>query len=263
MEAIDLTDLEPINISLGGTETAKSTSSLGEGMELLMNDKQSNDTSKTKIDLGELDKLEDELNDLSSINIQPDLKSGSPDLKKVDTNNSFGGFAKSMFGVNETKNVEPVTGNDSKLGPSTAESMGAQSKTWDGFTKLSGMSGDSKHSSSNNMTDREKRRKKRAMLKHLDDWHEKGIIKNMSKLNMESNYDEIEDEYEGALDDKRKRDSVKIQQNWLITMVNTIEYGNSIVVSLSYVSLTIKSILIVSFNRFSLSYLIIFEKYIL
>ena len=29
------------------------------------------------------------------------------------------------------------------------------------------------------------------------------------------------------MDDKHKRDSVKIQQNWLITMVNTIEYGNS------------------------------------
>ena len=227
MEAIDLTDLEPINISLGGMETSKSTSSLGEGMELLMNDKKSNDTSKTKIDLGELDKLEEELNDLSSINVQTDFTSSSPDLKKVDTNNSFGGFAKSMFGMNENKNVEPITGNDSKLGSSTAESMGTQSKTWDGFTKLSGMGGDSKPSSSNNMTDREKRRKKRMMLKHLDDWHEKGIIKNMSKLNMESNYDEIEDEYEGALDDKRKRDSVKIQQNWLITMVNTIEYGNS------------------------------------
>lgn len=227
MEAIDLTDFEPINISLGGMETSKSTSSLGEGMELLMNDKKSNDTSKTKIDLGELDKLEEELNDLSSINIHTDYSSGNPDLKKVDTNNSFGGFAKSMFGMNENKNVEPVTGNDSKLGSSTAESMGTQSKTWDGFTKLSGMGGDSKPSSSNNMTDREKRRKKRMMLKHLDDWHEKGIIKNMSKLTLESNYDEIEDEYEGALDDKRKRDSVKIQQNWLITMVNTIEYGNS------------------------------------
>ena len=227
MEAIDLTELEPINISIGGTENSKSTSSLGEGMELLMNDKKSSDTSKTKIDLGELDKLEDELNDLSSINIQTDTNNDVNDLKKVDTNNSFGGFAKSMFGMNENKNVEPVTGNDSKLGSSTAESMGTQSKTWDGFTKLSGMGGDSKPSSSNNMTDREKRRKKRMMLKHLDDWHEKGIIKNMSKLTMDSNYDEIEDEYEGALDDKRKRDSVKIQQNWLITMVNTIEYGNS------------------------------------
>lgn len=227
MEAINLNDLEPINISLGGMETSKSMSSLGEGMELLMNDKKSNDTSKTKIDLGELDKLEEELNDLSSVNNQSNFTSSNPDSKTVDTNNSFGGFAKSMFGVNENNNVEPVTNNDSKLGSSTAEYMGTQSKTWDGFTKLSSMGGDSKPSSSNNMTDREKRRKKRTMLKHLDDWHEKGIIKNMSKLNMESNYDEIEDEYEGALDDKRKRDSVKIQQNWLITMVNTIEYGNS------------------------------------
>jgi len=227
MEEINFDDLEPINISIGGSEPPRQTSSLGEGMELLMNDKKSVDTSRTKIDLGELDKLEEELNDLSSININTDHTSNNPDFKKVDTNNSFGGFAKSMFGLNENKNVEPVTGNDSKLGSSTAESMGTHSKTWDGFTKLSGMGGDSKHSASNNMTDREKRRKKRMMLKHLDDWHEKGIIKNLSKLTLDSDYDEIEDEYEGALDDKRKRDSVKIQQNWLITMVNTIEYGNS------------------------------------
>jgi hypothetical protein len=64
-------------------------------------------------------------------------------------------------------------------------------------------------------------------LKNIEAWHEKGIIKNASRLTMDSNFDEIEDEYEGALDDKRKRDSVKMQQNWLITMANTIEYGNS------------------------------------
>lgn len=228
MEEIDFNNLEHINISIGGAETSRSTSSLGEGMELLMNDKKTNDTSKTKIDLGELDRLEEELNDLSSVNIRTDYTKSDSDVKKVDTNNSFSGFAKSIFGMNEDKNVEHVTANDSKLGSSTAESMGTRSKTWDGFTKLSGMGGDSKpSSSSNNMNDREKRRKKRMMLKHLDEWHERGIIKNMSKLTMESNYDEIEDEYEGALDDKHKRDSVKIQQNWLITMVNTIEYGNS------------------------------------
>ena len=39
--------------------------------------------------------------------------------------------------------------------------------------------------------------------------------------------DDIEDEYESALEDKRKRDSVKIQQNWMITFINTIEYGNA------------------------------------
>jgi len=29
------------------------------------------------------------------------------------------------------------------------------------------------------------------------------------------------------LEDKRKKDSIKIQQNWMITMINTIEYGNA------------------------------------
>jgi len=227
MEAIDLSDLEPINITIGRSDTSRTMSSLGEGMELLMNDKKSVDTSKTKIDLGELNKLEDELNDLSSININTSYDGNNSQVKKVNTNNSFGGFAKNIFGMNENENVERVTGNDSKLGSSTAESMGTHSKTWDGFTKLTGIGGDNKHSSSNNMNDRDKRRKKRTMLKNLEDWHERGIIKNMSKYTMDSNFEDIEDEYEGALDDKRKRDSVKIQQNWLITMVNTIEYGNS------------------------------------
>ena len=44
---------------------------------------------------------------------------------------------------------------------------------------------------------------------------------------MESSYEEVEDEYEGALEDKRKRDAVKMQRNWMITAINTIEYGNS------------------------------------
>jgi hypothetical protein len=77
------------------------------------------------------------------------------------------------------------------------------------------------------MNERDKRRKKRTMLKNLQQWSEKGIIKDIAHLTMDSPYDEIEDEYEGAIEDKRKRDSVKIQQNWMITMVNTIEYGNS------------------------------------
>lgn len=228
MEAINLSELEPISISLGDSKPV-SSGSLGEGIELLMNDKKSTDTTKTKIDLGELDKLEEELNDLSSLNTTTNVsKPSGGDVKSVDTNNSFGGFAKSMFGINEDTKVETVTENDSKLGASTMESVNSQAKTWDGFSKLGSINSTGPNETrSNGMTDREKRRKKRMMLKHLDEWHEKGIVKNMSKLNMESNFDEIEDEYEGALDDKRKRDSVKIQQNWLITMINTIEYGNS------------------------------------
>ena len=235
MEAINLNDLEPISISLSDS-APQSTNSLGEGIELLMNDKKSTDTSKTKIDLGELDKLEDELNDLSSINLNIDSNnkkytntttSGDSETKSVETS-SFGGFAKSVFGIKDDTNVAPVTENDSKLGSSTADAVNNQTKTWDGFTKLGNIGGfQEKTAPATTMTDREKRRKKRAMLKALETWHEKGFIKEMSRLNMESDFDEIEDEYESALEDKRKRDAVKIQGNWLITMVNTIEYGNS------------------------------------
>ena len=145
---------------------------------------------------------------------------GNTDTKTVDTG-SIGGFAKSMFGIKDDTNVAPVIENDSKLGSSTAETAYNQSKTWDGFTKLGSVGGfNDKSAPANTMTDREKRRKKRAMLKALESWHEKGLIKEMSRLNMESDFDEIEDEYESAVEDKRKRDAVKIQGNWLITMAN-------------------------------------------
>jgi len=233
MEAIDLNDLEPISISLSDN-VPKSSNSLGQGIELLMNGKNTTDTSNTKIDLGELDKLEDELNDLSSINMNIDYNNkhysnntGNEQTKSVETG-SIGGFAKSMFGIKDETNVAPVIENDSKLGYSTAETAYNQSKTWDGFTKLGSIGGfNDKSAQANAMTDREKRRKKRAMLKALESWHEKGLIKEMTRLNMESDFDEIEDEYESAIEDKRKRDAVKIQGNWLITMANTIEYGNS------------------------------------
>ena len=238
LSAIDLNDLEPITIPI---DSPRNMNSLGEGIELLMNDKKTTDNSKTKIDLGELDKLEDELNDLSSININYD-NSNKPlnnDTAEYITNdaatksintNSFGGFAKSIFGIkddtNQNKNVNHD--NDSKLGSSTAGAVYNQTKTWDGFSKLGNINGsNAKVTPITTMSDREKRRKKRMMLKALESWHEKGFIKNLPSLNMESDYDEIEDEYEGALEDKRKRDAVKIQSNWLITFVNTIEYGNA------------------------------------
>lgn len=208
MEVIDL-ELEPITMNLGGA-----SSNFGSGIEFLMNDKKKSSSASTNIDLGELDTLENDLNELSSINTG------------MGTNNeskSIGGLG--GFGF---KAAMPEKKDDSNLGHATVDGIG-NTKTWDGFSKLNevpvggGGGGDGGGSSS----EREKRRKKRAMIKSLEQWQEKGIIKNMSRFTMDSSYEEIEDEYEGALDDKRKRDSVKIQQNWLITMINTIEYGNA------------------------------------
>lgn len=206
MEVIELSDLEPVSINLGGA-----SSNFGSGIELLMNEKNKSSSSSTRIDLGELDKLENELNELSSANTAP-----AP-------SKSIGGFGSSLFGF--ASSSEPVS--EPKLGQATVEGIG-NTKTWDGFSKLNEIpAGGDDSNRSAGMPDREKRRKKRAMLKNLENWYEKGVLKSMSRLTMDSSYEEIEDEYEGALEDKRKRDSVKIQQNWLITMVNTIEYGNS------------------------------------
>jgi hypothetical protein len=207
MEVIELTDLEPITMNIGET---KSFTNIGSGLEFLMNDKVKSSSASTKIDLGELDTLESELNELSSMNM--------PTVDKKS-------FSAGMFGYDQKP--QESERNDSKLGGSTVESIG-NTKTWDGFAKLNEVPvGEGTRAPSVNLTEREKRRKKRAMIKNLEQWHEKGLVKNISHFTMDSNYDEVEDEYESALDDKRKRDSVKIQQNWLITMVNTIEYGNA------------------------------------
>jgi hypothetical protein len=215
MEVIDL-DLEPITMNLGG---GGASSNFGSGIEFLMNDKKKSSSASTNIDLGELDNLENELNELSSINTNESKSIGG-----------FGGFGASLF-----KAATPEKKDDSNLGQATVDGIG-NTKTWDGFSKMNevpiggggdGGWGGGGGGGGGSANERERRRKKRSMIKSLEQWQEKGIIKNMSRFTMDSSYEEVEDEYEGALDDKRKRDSVKIQQNWMITMINTIEYGNS------------------------------------
>jgi len=69
MEVIDLglSDLEPVSFSLNdpGSGNQKPGVNFGPGIELLMNDKKKSASFSTKLDLGELNNLEDELNALS------------------------------------------------------------------------------------------------------------------------------------------------------------------------------------------------------
>ena len=65
------------------------------------------------------------------------------------------------------------------------------------------------------------------MIKKIEEWYEKGLIKQNPHFTLESNYEEVEDEYETALEDKRKKDSVKLQGWWFMTAVNSLEYANS------------------------------------
>ena len=116
--------------------------------------------------------------------------------------------------------------NDSNLGAATKDTLGNTS-TWDGFSKINEVP-TVKASSGPKLSEREMRRKKRHMIKRLEDWHSKKMINNYSQFTMESDFDEVEDEYETALEDKRKKDAVKLQGWWFMTFVNSLEYGNAV-----------------------------------
>jgi hypothetical protein len=222
MEVIDigLSDLEPISLESINLDSGNSSS--GGGLEFLMNNTQKVPTESMNIDLGELDKLERELNDLSSSNTTTTTN------KTVGLGGTLNNFANyfglgSNGGGGDAKSVKIDTSTDSKLGEATVDSMG-NTKTWDGFSK---MSADIPASNVPKMSERDRRRKKNAMLKKLDEWYEKGQMKTGSNVTMDSSYEDIEDEYEAVMEDKRKKDSIKLQQWWFMTFVNSLEYANS------------------------------------
>jgi hypothetical protein len=207
MDIIDLglSDLDAISIKMD-----EPSSSFGSGIELLMNDKKKAPTGSMNIDLGELDKLENELNNLSS------SSSSNTETKTLGgLGNSFSNF----FGLGSssaapTKTVDIGSSSysndastDPSLGQATADSMG-NTKTWDGFSKINEIP---QSSSGSKLSDREKRRKKRMMIKKIEEWYEKGLIKNNPHFTLDTAYEEVEDEYETALEDKRKKDSIKLQ----------------------------------------------------
>jgi hypothetical protein len=222
MEVIDigLSDLEPVsfNVEEKDVSTPKSGVNFGPGIELLMNDKKISSTSSTNVDLGDLDRLETELNGLSEN--ANSAETSDPTVKKV------GGFADFFsFGAKSDApppSPAPVDDSGSKLGSATADDVHSTTKTWDGFGKVNDVP-----TAAPRMNEREKRRKKRAMIKKLEEWYDKGHLKHTSHFNMDSDFDEVEDEYETAMEDKRKKDSVKLQGWWFTTLVNSLEYANA------------------------------------
>jgi len=214
-EDIGFDNAEPFNIDFNeGPKHESSSSNLGVGIELLMNDKKM-PTSGSDVDIGDLNKLENELNDLSGMdNSNP---SGGPGLTFDIPISKSGGenIDLSGFDVEEDK-------NDSKLGTATIESIGNNT----GFMKPASEEF-MRSVSAPRMTDREMRRKKRIMLKKMEDWHDKGLLKGRFEMNMDTSFEEIEDEYETVLEEKRKKDSIKLQGWWFMTAINSIEYANA------------------------------------
>lgn len=229
---IDFNNLEPVkmNFNKNNEDNADDFSStIGPGIELLMNDKKKSSNANVNIDLGELDSLEKELNNLSK-------KSENNGGVFSGATKTLNDFTSNLFGFGSSSQTKEINmsgredreenNNDSNLGYATKETIG-NTKTWDGFSKMNEMESSFSNANIPKMNERERRRKKRLMIKKLEEWYEKGLIKNISHFTNDSNYDEVEDEYETALEDKRKKDSIKLQGWWFMTFVNSVEYANA------------------------------------
>jgi hypothetical protein len=227
---IDFNNLEPVkmNFNRNNEENIDDFSStIGPGIELLMNDKKKSSNTNVNIDLGELDSLEKELNNLSKKSENSGgVFNGATKTLNDFTSNLFGFGNSSSKETNNSRENTEENNNDSNLGYATKETIG-NTKTWDGFSKMNEMESSFSNSNIPKMNERDKRRKKRLMIKKLEEWYEKGLIKNISHFNNDSNYEDVEDEYETALEDKRKKDSIKLQGWWFMTFVNSVEYANA------------------------------------
>ncbi len=243
---IDLGGLEPININLNdapaislNTEPpAASDSFSGGGLEFLMNDKKRSSSNSVNVNLGDIDDLEKDLNNLTG-------NTGGGGQKNINvpapsSSSGFGGLVKDIFGFGDksasstssTKPVDPVAAagyekTDSKLGQSTASAFSGSQKTWDGFTKTADVPEPGTYRSSASLSEREKRAKKREMINKMRDWAKNKEFENIQQYTMDSNFDDVEEEYNSVLKEKRKRESIKMQGWWLMTFVNTLEFANS------------------------------------
>ena len=227
---INLDNLEPISLKIDDYDSAPSSNksvNFGGGIELLMNNTKRSAGNATNIDLGDIGSLENELNELSSggggnngSGYSNNGNGSSSDTKVLSGISNF-------FGFGSDKGLTPSTPSgpsESGLGQATKETGAGTNKTWDGFMKFNDIPDRPVQS---RMTDREKLRKKRLMMKRLDEWREKGLVGNHVHFNNDSSYEEVEDEYETALEDKKKKESTKLYSWWFMTAVNTIEYANS------------------------------------
>jgi len=225
-EVIDISNL-PSDSRFGGSKS----SNFGGGLEFLMNDKIKNgggggNKGTNDIDIGDLNALEAELNELSDVA----APSGSSSSKSM----FFGNSASGGGGGSVSFRDDPIdlggggsSGGGFNLGSSTA-SADDDKKTWDGFGKFNNvpLNPDAPVDANPQMTKEELLREKFKYLRKLEDLEQKGITLT-KKYSMESSLAEMKGEYETHLEERERRNSVKFQGKMLMSVITGIEYLNN------------------------------------
>lgn len=251
-EIIELGGPKKSNLSLNSNDMSfmdkKPSVNFGSGIELLMNDKRKNDSKQhsTDIDLGDINELENELNELSS----REVKSSSTGPSKSNMFKSMlglggGGGGNSnvssiKLNVNDDKDDQYSEGSfddkfdngggligSIKIGEETAKDVN-DNKTWDGFQKFNDIPVDpsKKITPQSMMSKEELLREKFKFLRRLEDLESKGV-KLSKKYNMESSLQEMQGEYEMIVAEKEKSNSIKFQGKMLMAFITGIEFLNN------------------------------------
>jgi hypothetical protein len=227
--SLDLDDIQTINIS--GSNSRPSVN-FGGGIELLMNDKRLNDGKGKKenidIGLGDLNDLEQELNDLA------DVPKSVPAISKSGLFNSsiFGGGMKLNTAPETDDNVSIgsiVSVNDApKIGKATAASSQNDGKTWDGFTKFNNvpLNPDKNLSDRPKLSPEETLLEKFKVLRKLEEIERKGA-KLTKKYSMDSPLSEMQGEYEMIIAEKERSNSCKFQGKMLMAAITGLEFLNN------------------------------------
>ncbi len=190
------------------------TSNFGPGVELLMNGKKKE--APEEIKLTDLDKLESDLNDLSST-VKLDFKD-FPKMEEKDKDKE-----KDKFEPIEFKNIQ-VEGVRFEEKKPVLESKSETNKTWDGFKSLNAVDPDKEFKPQ--MTAEELLRSKFKYLRKLEELEAKGITLT-KKYSMESNLSEMQGEYENIISERERLNNVKFQGKMLMACITGIEFLNS------------------------------------
>jgi len=226
-EVIDISNL-PSDSRFGGNKS----SNFGGGLEFLMNDKMKSGGNKGgggDIDIGDLNALEAELNELSDVQMPSSSASKSVFFSGIGSGSGSGSNNSVSFKDDPIELGGSNNGNNGgfNLGSSTA-SAGDDKQTWDGFGKFNNvpLNPDVPVDANPQMTKEELLREKFKYLRKLEDLEQKGITLT-KKYSMESSLAEMKGEYETHLEERERRNSVKFQGKMLMSVITGMEYLNN------------------------------------
>ena len=198
-------------IELNNGPKSFTSASFGPGAEMLMNgkkkDKHDINSGKDTIELEELSKLEDELNDLSK------------ETNEVSKKNV-------MFADLGSMNInDDIKDTSIKL---NTDNTPQRKETWDGFKTFNEIPVNPSETfrEKASMSKEELLKKKFEMLKKLESLERKGV-KLSKHYSMDSSLDEMTGEYESLVSEREKANSVNFQGKVMMACITGLEFLNN------------------------------------